>query len=89
MRQVPLSELLSRRRKELDVTQQVIADRVHLATMTVSHWEKGRSAPGKDIAVEVAAAYELDPHVIALAAYGLYYEQESPAPPPRQLATAG
>ena len=88
MRQVPLSELLSKRRAELGVTKREIANRVRLADMTIKHWESGRSVPGKDIAVEVAAAYELDPNLIALAAYGLYYEPESSAPPPRQLQTA-
>ena len=87
MRQVPLPELLTKRRKELDLTQQVIADRAGLSKMGISHLENGKAKPSEKIILAVADAYELDADVVALAAYGLHFEPE-PATPPRQLARA-
>jgi len=84
MRQVLLPELLTRRRSELaklmpqgKLSQQDIANRAGLSKMGISHLESGRSKPSPEIAPAVAAAYELDEDIIALAVYGRYFEEDT------------
>lgn len=90
MRQVLLPELLTRRRRELGskVTQQDIANRAGLSKMGISHLESGLRKPSPEIAPAVAAAYEIDPEIIALAVYGLYYEDSPAEQTPRLEAAA-
>ncbi len=73
-----LSKLISQRRKEIHMTQEQLAETMHVARQTVSHWENGRRQPDEET---LAALYEvlgIEPQAADLAVE----ENTPPAPEP-------
>lgn len=78
MRAVGLPELLKRRRAELDISLREAARRSGLAVMTLRHIEEGDTKlPSREYITALAEAYEIEEEDIALAAYGLYFEEDN------------
>ncbi len=53
------SKVLKKRRKELQITQQTLADRLFVTRQTVSRWENGLSYPNLDVLVKVSECLEI------------------------------
>ena len=60
MDQVVIGEFLRELRKEKDLTQEQIADKLNVSRRTVSRWETGSNMPDLDILVELADFYDVD-----------------------------
>ena len=94
MRQVRLGELLQRRRKEMNLSLREMARRCELDPSGLLRIEAGTtSTPGAETLTALSHGYTLARDVLALAAYGEYFEPvpedpgadagpfESPPPP--------
>lgn len=76
MRQVPLSEVLSRARGERSLRE--MARRAGLAVNAIKCLEDGdTSVPKRETVPALAAAYAVEEDVIVRSAFGLYFEEES------------
>lgn len=53
------SKVLKKRRKELQITQQALADRLFVTRQTISRWENGLSYPNLDVLVKVSECLEI------------------------------
>ena len=60
MDQVKIGEFLRELRKEKDLTQEMLADKLNVSRRTVSRWETGSNMPDLDILVELADFYDVD-----------------------------
>lgn len=60
MDQVVIGEFLRELRKEKDLTQEQLADKLNVSRRTVSRWETGSNMPDLDILVELADFYDVD-----------------------------
>lgn len=54
-----MKEIISKRRKELGMTQQELADKLFISDKVVSKWETGKSIPDTSILVDLASALEI------------------------------
>ncbi len=54
-----MKEIISKRRKELGMTQQELADKLFISDKVVSKWETGKSIPDTSILVDLANALEI------------------------------
>ena len=52
------SENLKNLRKEKGVSQEELAERLHIVRQTVSKWEKGLSVPDADLLIRIAEIFE-------------------------------
>lgn len=52
------SENLKNLRKEKGLTQEELAERLHIVRQTVSKWEKGLSVPDADLLIRIAEIFE-------------------------------
>ena len=52
-----LRDNLKRLREEADLTQDELAQRLHVVRQTVSKWERGASVPDADMLARIAALY--------------------------------
>ena len=57
---VKVGSFLQELRRQSNVTQEQLAERMGVARRTVSRWETGRNMPDLDILVELADFYEVD-----------------------------
>lgn len=65
MDQVKIGSYLKELRKEKHLTQQDLADKLHVSDRTVSRWETGRNMPDISILVELAEFYQVSiPEII-------------------------
>ncbi|GEB25278.1 helix-turn-helix domain-containing protein [Pediococcus acidilactici] len=53
------SKVLKKRRKELQITQQALADQLFVTRQTVSRWENGLSYPNLDVLVKISECLEI------------------------------
>lgn len=60
MDMVKVGSFLQELRRQSNVTQEQLAERMGVARRTVSRWETGRNMPDLDILVELADFYEVD-----------------------------
>lgn len=60
MDQVKIGEFLKELRKEKELTQEQLADKLNVSRRTVSRWETGSNMPDLDILVELADFYDVD-----------------------------
>lgn len=51
-----MKDIISRRRKELGMTQQELADKLFISDKVVSKWETGKSIPDTTILIDLAKA---------------------------------
>ena len=49
-----LNEILKEKRKELDLTQQNVADHLNVTRQTVSSWEVGKSFPDISTLIKIS-----------------------------------
>ncbi|MGY3745469.1 helix-turn-helix domain-containing protein [Oenococcus kitaharae] len=56
---VAFSELISKKRKELGMTQEQVAQLLHVNRQAVSNWERGKNYPDLDVLIELSRAYDL------------------------------
>ena len=49
-----MKDIIVRRRKELGLTQQELADKLFVSDKVISKWETGKSVPDTSILVELA-----------------------------------
>ena len=54
-----MKEIISKRRKELGLTQQELADKLFVSDKVISKWETGKSVPDTSILVELANVLEI------------------------------
>ena len=54
-----LNEILKEKRKELDLTQQHVADHLNVTRQTVSSWEVGKSFPDISTLIKISDFYQL------------------------------
>lgn len=67
-----LSSLVRDRRKELDMTQEQLADCVGVDRSAIGHIESGHvKQPAREVLLNLAHCLELPPATIALAVYGI------------------
>jgi putative transcriptional regulator len=52
------SENLKKFRKQKGLTQEELAERLHVVRQTISKWEKGLSVPDSNLLIQVAAVFE-------------------------------
>ena len=60
MDQQKIGEFLKTLRKEKDLTQEELADKMNVSRRTVSRWETGNNLPDLSILVELADLYDVD-----------------------------
>ena len=60
MDQQKIGEFLKTLRKEKDLTQEELADKMNVSRRTVSRWETGSNLPDLSILVELADLYDVD-----------------------------
>lgn len=53
------SNILKEKRKELNLTQQEVADQLNVTRQTISNWEVGKSYPDVPTLIEISNFYEL------------------------------
>ncbi|MFT8813591.1 helix-turn-helix transcriptional regulator [Oenococcus sp.] len=53
------SELISKKRKELGMTQEQAAKFLHVNRQAVSNWERGKNYPDLDVLIELSQVYDL------------------------------
>lgn len=54
-----MKDIIIKRRKELGLTQQELADKLYISDKVVSKWETGKSIPDTSIIVELSKALEI------------------------------
>ena len=54
-----MKDIISKRRKELGLTQQDLADKLFVSDKVISKWETGKSVPDTSILVELSKALEI------------------------------
>ena len=54
-----MKDIISKRRKELGLTQQELADKLFVSDKVISKWETGKSVPDTSILVELANVLEI------------------------------
>ena len=54
-----MKDIISKRRKELGLTQQELADKLFVSDKVISKWETGKSVPDTSILVELSKALEI------------------------------
>jgi transcriptional regulator with XRE-family HTH domain len=87
MKQVSLAALLRRHRGTRSLRE--MARLTGLSVVAIKALEDGDTLlPRQDTLPLLSAAYGIDEESLARAVYGLYFEDQASAPPPRQLATA-
>ena len=59
MDQVKIGKFLAELRKEKEMTQEQLADRLNVARRTVSRWETGSNMPDMDILIELSDFYSV------------------------------
>ena len=64
MEQAKIGKLIAKRRKELKMTQEELANKLHVTNKTISRWENGNYMPDLSIIVELSnilniSTYEL------------------------------
>ncbi len=60
MDQTKIGELLRELRKEKNLTQEDLAEKMNVSRRTVSRWETGSNMPDLDVLVELADYYDVD-----------------------------
>ncbi len=60
MDQIKIGNFLRELRKEKELTQEQLAEKVNVARRTVSRWETGSNLPDLDILIELSDYYEVD-----------------------------
>lgn len=55
-----LNENLKRYRQEKSLTQEAVAEKLHVVRQTVSRWEKGVSVPDAETLARIAELYQVD-----------------------------
>ena len=60
MDQQKIGSFMRKLRKEKDITQEELAERMGVSGRTVSRWETGRNMPDMSILVEIADYYDVD-----------------------------
>ena len=60
MDQVKIGKFMAELRKEKELTQEQLADKLNVARRTVSRWETGSNMPDMDILIELADFYSVD-----------------------------
>jgi transcriptional regulator with XRE-family HTH domain len=61
------AEIIRRRRGELGLTQEQLAERIGRAASTVRRWERGEAAPPKSLITTLAGALQVSPRDLAVA----------------------
>lgn len=54
-----IAEILRTRRQELHLTQQAVAEKLHVTRQTVSNWETGKNYPDVPTLIELSEYYDL------------------------------
>lgn len=54
-----MKDIISKRRKELGLTQQALADKLFVSDKVISKWETGKSVPDTSILVELSKVLEI------------------------------
>ena len=60
MDQQKIGSFLKELRKEKDITQEQLAEKLNVSRRTVSRWETGSNLPDLDLLIEVADFYQVD-----------------------------
>lgn len=60
MDQIKIGKFLAELRKEKDLTQEQLAEKLNVARRTVSRWETGNNMPDMDILIELSDFYSVD-----------------------------
>lgn len=60
MDQVKIGKFLAELRKENEMTQEQLAEKLNVARRTVSRWETGNNMPDIDILIELSDLYDVD-----------------------------
>ncbi|KGH56599.1 XRE family transcriptional regulator [Oenococcus oeni S25] len=58
------SEIISSKRRELGMTQDQVAELLHVSRQALSNWEKGKNYPDLDTLVELSKIYDLSLDVL-------------------------
>lgn len=54
-----IGEILKEHRKNLNLTQQQVADQLHVSRQTISNWETGKSLPDVSMLIEISMLFDL------------------------------
>lgn len=54
-----IGEVLKEQRKNLHLTQQQVADQLHISRQTISNWETGKSLPDVSMLIEISLLFDL------------------------------
>ncbi|MEO1772350.1 helix-turn-helix domain-containing protein [Candidatus Enterococcus ferrettii] len=54
-----IGEILKDQRKKLNMTQQQVADQLHISRQTISNWETGKSLPDVSMLLEISVLFDL------------------------------
>lgn len=54
-----MKDIILKRRKELGLTQQQLAEKLYISDKVISKWETGKSIPDTAILVDLAKALEI------------------------------
>ena len=60
MDQVKIGKFLAELRKEKEMTQEQLAEKLNVARRTISRWETGNNMPDIDILIEISDLYDVD-----------------------------
>ncbi len=60
MDQVKIGKFLAELRKENEMTQEQLAEKLNVARRTISRWETGNNMPDIDILIDISDLYEVD-----------------------------
>ena len=60
MNQEKIGKFISEKRKELNLTQRELADKLYVTDKTISRWENGNNLPDLDILIDMSDFYQVD-----------------------------
>lgn len=81
-----LNETLRQSRKQMGLTQEQLAEKVHVSRQTISNWETGRASPDYEMIIQLAQALQT-PLTELLGVESAEQDQEEPAAAPQEDAT--
>lgn len=73
---VPAGELIARRRKELGLSQEALAEKLDVSRQAVAKWETGQTLPTAERLAELCRLLEVSPAELL----GFSAQEETPAP---------
>lgn len=69
-----IKDMIKSKRKELNMTQEILAEKLNVSRTTVSSWETGRTYPDLDMVVKLSEEFKVSLDYLLLTIYSLIWK---------------